>query len=208
FYDELFHNRITGEKVKEELLSMLEVLDKIYCQGREKGQVRIEDAMLFTILLLPWALRRFDLLNQELKGVGYHRLSKSIREELDQVFASRLNLKRTIKDKMTSLFVNMPSLQKNRKNGTWPAWLRKKSYFPDCSRFYTLYKEAIDGEALSDLSKFIKEHPKPALKNQENPSILTPSDPTSSPLRRNGGRKGNNPAFTSDKHGVFGLRKG
>ncbi|MCI5208720.1 MAG: polynucleotide adenylyltransferase PcnB [Candidatus Electrothrix sp. ATG2] len=209
FYDKLFHDETTGEKVKGELLDLLDALDTIYCHGREKGRVLIEDAMLFAILLLPWALRRFDLLNQELKGPGYHRLSKSIRGELDQVFASRLNLKRAIKDKITSLFVNMSSLQKNRKNDTWPAWLRKKSYFPDCSRFYALYKETIDGEALLDLSQFIKEHPKPTQKEQEDsPMLASSGGSTSAKPRRNGGRRGNNPAFSSEKNGVFGLRKG
>lgn len=127
FYNELFNDVTQGEAVKGELLAMLGALDKIYCQGKGKGRVFFEDAMLFALLLFPWALRHFDLLNQELKGPVYHRLSKSIRGELDQVFARRLNLKRAIKDNITTLFVNMSSLQKNCKNDTWPAWLRKRA---------------------------------------------------------------------------------
>ncbi|RWX50138.1 poly(A) polymerase, partial [Candidatus Electrothrix marina] len=159
FYNELFNDETEGATVKGELLGLLGALDKIYCKGRE-GRVLLEDAMLFALLLFPWALRHFDLLNNELKGPGYHRLSKSIRAELDQVFARRLNLKRAIKDKITTLFVNMSSLKKNRKNDTWPAWLRRKSYFLDCSRFYALYQEAIAGDALTDLKQFIEEAPK------------------------------------------------
>jgi len=209
FYNELFNDKIEGEIVKGELLALLGALDKIYCQGKEKGRVLLEDAMLFALLLLPWALRHFDLLNHELKGPGYHRLSKSIRAELDQVFARRLNLKRAIKDKITTLFVNMSSLQKNRKNDTWPAWLRRKSYFLDCSRFYALYQEAIAGDALTDLKQFIEEAPQNVAEVQEMPPALPAGENTSDKQPRRGGRRGgNNPAFCSEKHGVFGLRKG
>jgi poly(A) polymerase len=216
FYKELFNDVTQGEAVKGELLAMLGALDNIYCQGKGKGRVVLEDAILFALLIFPWALRHFDLLNQELKGPVYHRLSKSIRSELDQVFARRLNLKRAIKDKITTLFVNMSSLQKNRKNDTWPAWLRKKSYFPDCSRFYALYQEAIAGEALTDLKQFIVEapqhvehveHVEHVAEVQEAPDLLAGANTSETP-RRGGRRGGNNPAFSSEKYGVFGLRKG
>jgi poly(A) polymerase len=205
FYNELFNNETEGDVVKGELLALLGALDKIYCQDKGTGRVLLEDAMLFALLLFPWAVRQFGLLNQELKGSGYHRLSKSIRDELDQVFARRLNLKRAIKDKITTLFVNMSSLQKNRKNDTWPAWLRKKSYFPDCARFYALYQEAAAGEALTDFKQFIEEEPETVAEIRETPVLLAAAS-TDKP--RNGGGRGNNPAFSSDRHGVFGLRKG
>jgi poly(A) polymerase len=215
FYKELFNDKTESEAVKGEVLALLGALDKIYCQ-EGNGRVLLEDALLFALLLFPWALRHFDLFNHELKGPGYHRLSKSIRGELDQVFAHRLNLKRAIKDKITTLFVNMSSLQKNKKNDTWPAWLRRKSYFPDCSRFYALYQEAIAGEALTDLKQFIEEAPAPVLENvaevaeiaeaEDAPVIFTATSTSDKP-RRGGRRGGNNPAFTDDRHGVFGLRK-
>ncbi len=212
FYKELLQDKTDGETVQRELLAMLAALDNIYDQGKGKGRVVLEDAMFFAILLFPWALRRFDLLNQDLKGPGYHRLSKSIRAELDQVFARRLNIKRAIKDKITTLFVNMSSLQKNCKKDTWPAWLRRKSYFPDCSRFYALYKEAIAGEAVADLKQFIEEIPK-AEKQEKQAVPASASAPAgaskASPEKpRRGGRRGNNPAFSRDKQGVFGLLKG
>ncbi|XCN71525.1 MAG: polynucleotide adenylyltransferase PcnB [Candidatus Electrothrix aestuarii] len=209
FYDALFQDKDVGGTVQEELLAMLRALDAIYLQGKEKGRVLLEDAFLFAILLFPWALRQFDLLNQDLKGAGYHRLSKAIRTELDTVFARRLNLKRAIKDKITTLFVNMSSLQKHRKNDTWPAWLRKKSYFQDCSRFYTLYQEAIAGETVTDLKQFIEESPKPAQEAQEAPPLLASVISAQTEDKRSGGgRRGNNPAFSTEKHGVFGLLKG
>ncbi|WP_446008667.1 polynucleotide adenylyltransferase PcnB [Candidatus Electrothrix sp.] len=206
FYDELFQDEAEGETVQRELLAMLTALDNIYGQSKGKGRVVFEDAMLFAILLFPWALRRFDLLNQELKGPGYHRLSKAIRTELDHIFARRLNIKRVIKDKITTLFVHMSSLQKNCKNGNWPAWLRKKSYFPDCSRFYALYKEAVAGEAVTDLKQFIEEIPK--AEKKEKLAVPAGTKSTAPEKNRRRGGQGNNPAFSSDKCGVFGLLKG
>lgn len=207
FYNALFNdenNEKNGESVQGELLAMLGALDKIYSRGKlQKGQVIFEDAMLFAILLLPWALRQFDLLNQELKGSGYHRLSKAIRTELDEVFARRLNFKRAFKDKITALFVNMSSLQKHHKNDTWPAWLRRKSYFPDCSRFYLLYQDAVTGEDVTDPQQFIEENPCSELRPSPPPLAAQ----SASDKSRQGGKRGNNPAFSSEKNGVFGLRR-
>lgn len=203
FYQELFQDETEGETVKKELLSLFAALDNI-------EQVTLEDAMLFAILLFPWALRRFDLLHQELKGPGYHRLSKAIRADLDQLFARRLNIKRAIKDKITTLFVNMSSLQKHRTKDTWPAWLRRKSYFKDCSRFYALYQESISHEQSTDIAHFVEDVPQdiPKTKRQEKterPVGASVSGNAADKPQR-GGRRGNNPAFSNDKQGVFGLR--
>lgn len=90
FYNELCNDETQGKAVQGELLAILGALDTVYCQGKEKGRVLLEDAMLFAFLLFPWALRRFDLLNQELKGPGYHRLSKAIRGELTSFLPAAL----------------------------------------------------------------------------------------------------------------------
>ncbi|MCW5213440.1 CCA tRNA nucleotidyltransferase, partial [Desulfobulbus sp. TB] len=205
FYQELFQDETEGEAVKKELLSLFAALDNI-------ERVTLEDAMLFAILLFPWALRRFDLLHQELKGPGYHRLSKAIRADLDQLFARRLNIKRAIKDKITTLFVNMSSLQKHRTKDTWPAWLRRKSYFKDCSRFYALYQESISCEQSTDIVHFVENVPRdrpkdvPKEKRQEKTELPVVASNISADKPQRGGRRGNNPAFSSDKQGVFGLR--
>ncbi len=217
FYNELLIGE-EGEAVKKELLSLMAALDRVYREGKTTGKVLIDDTMLFAILLLPWAERRFDLLHQELKGPGYHQLAKAVRTELDKVFARRLNLKRAIKDSMTTLFVNLSSFQKNYRNKTWPAWLRKKSYFSDCSRFYLLHKEAVAGEPvgvsqfidtvdieITDKIKIVAEEAVPMHTHQPESDL----EPDISSGRRGRSRRGrgNNPVFSSHKHGVFGLRK-
>ncbi|XOF33143.1 MAG: polynucleotide adenylyltransferase PcnB [Candidatus Electrothrix sp. YB6] len=214
FYSDLLSSG-EREAVQKELLAMLASLDKVYCNGAKHGRVRIDDAMIFAVLLLPWAERRFDLLQQELKGPGYHQLAKAVRVELDEVIAHRMNLKRAIRDRITTLFVNMPSLQKHQKNNTWPAWLRKKSYFADCSRLYALYREAVAGET-PDIGQFIEtaetDDPSDPSVQNKNRTAESESSPVSSAAagrsQCSGKRGGNNPAFSSHKHGVFGLRKG
>ena len=196
FYGEILSGK-GGRAVEKELLAMLTVVDRLYREKVEKGKVVIADYMLFAVLLFPWADQRFDLMRQDLKGAGYNRLSKAIRAELDDVFSRRLNLKRMAKDAITMLFVNMPTFQKHQQNDSYPAWLRRKSYFSDCSRFFGIFREAA-GDVSVDVSLFV--------------DVASSSAPlrelsSRSATSRRGGRRGTNPAFASDKRGVFGLKK-
>lgn len=163
------------------------------------SSIVIADYLLFAVLLFPWAEKRFELMDRELKGGDYHRLSKAIRAELDDVFSRRLNLKRMSKDAITTVFVNMPAFVKHQRNNSWPAWLRKKSYFTDCSRFHAICMEARGGEAV-DVSLFVNV-------SSDSRAPLRERAAQSGTGRR-GGRRGTNPAFTLDKKGVFGLKKG
>ncbi len=198
FYGELFSSE-KGEVVQEELLALLTVLDRLYREGSGIGKVVISDQMIFAVLLLPWGIRRFDLLNRELKGQEYRQLTKAIRTELDRVFSRRLNLKRMIKDGITTLFVNLSTFQKLQPDKSCPTWLRRKSYFSDCSRFSSILEESRQGSVVVDSSLFV--------------DTTVPAPPPLRELKsgsgggRRGGRRGTNPAFTSDKAGVFGLKK-
>ncbi len=198
FYGEMLAGK-DGKKVEKELLAILAVLDRLYGEDVKEGKVVVADYMLFAALLFPWADQRFDLMKQELKGPGYHRLSKAIRAELDDVFSHRLNLKRMAKDAITTLFVYMPGFHKHQRNNSWPAWMRRKSYFADCSRFYAVYQEACGNEAV-DVSRFVDA----SLKSEKPLSERS----SSSGSGQRGGRRGTNPAFASDRQGVFGLRNG
>jgi poly(A) polymerase len=197
FYGEMLAGSGSAQ-LKEELLAMLTVLDRLYDTKLDKGKVVIPDHMLFAALLFPWAERRFDLMRQDLKGPGYHRLAKAIRAELDDVFSHRLNLKRMAKDAITTLFVNMPAFKRHQRNNSWPAWMRRKSYFSDCSRFYALCSEA-RGREMADVALFVDL----SLESTHSPQPRAKS----SGGNRRGARRGTNPAFTTNKQGVFGLRK-
>jgi poly(A) polymerase len=189
-----------GKAVEKKLLAMLSVVDRLYRENVKNGKVVIADYMLFATLLFPWADKHFNLMQQDLKGPGYHRLAKAIRAELDDVFSRRLNLKRMSKDAITTLFVNMPAFAKHQRENTWPAWLRKKSYFKNCSRFYGICTEADINEPV-ETSLFIDASSTPQAPLRERTNH---SEGNRRGKRRGGGTK---PAFTSDKQGVFGLKK-
>ena len=196
FYGEMLAHK-DARKLEQELLAMLAVVDRLYNAELERGKVVISDQMLFAILLFPWADRRFDLMNQHLKGQDYHRLAKEIRTELNEAFSHRLNLKRMAKDAITTVFVNMPGFHLKHSNNSWPAWLRKKSYFAECSMFYGIFQEAVGKESV-DISLFV-----------DTASSSHSAQRTAGAGKGGqGGKRGFQPAFSANSQGVFGLRKG
>ena len=188
FYDQ------AGENGLDELGAILSVIDRLQ---RKTGAapVRLPDYMLMALLLYPWLQRELDLLQRELKGGGYRLLFNDIRQALDESICGRLNIKRSGKEAMTMLFVNMPNFHRYQEKKSWPNWLRKKSYFNDCARFSAIISEARGGDPVS--TDLFAGPPRPD---------------TVRPVNRQGGGgrggRGGNPSFSDKKGGVFGLRAG
>lgn len=197
FYEQLIAAGSSGERdVGKVLADHFRVLDRLQRRNRENGvQVKIPDHSLLAFLLVPWAGARFDLMNRQLKGPGYTRLLQEIRSELGEVIGEQFHLKRMAKEAIATLLVNLPMFGQHLKNGSWPNWLRKKSYFSDSSRFYQLCREASGGPATDPLLFTEKQGKKT--------EVLTVTATT----RRSSGRyRGTQPAFSSSKRGVFGLK--
>jgi poly(A) polymerase len=180
------------------LVSLLAVVDRLQQVQIQDHRIEIPDYMLLTLLVLPWMDARFDLLRQRLKGPTNYHFSREIRTVLDEIFGEHFNLKRMAKDSMTTLLVNLPSFEQFSRHSSWPAWLRKKSYFRDGLRFFSLYREARGGAAADELQFAVADaapdhdfFPPPEIRTKENGST---------------GRKGCRPAFTNRKRGIFGLR--
>lgn len=180
------------------LVSLLAVVDRLQQVQIQDHLIEIPDYMLLTLLVLPWVDARFDLLRQRLKGPTHYHFSREIRTLLDEIFGEHFNLKRMAKDSMTTLLVNLPSFEQFSRHSSWPAWLRKKSYFRDGLRFFSLYREARGGAAADELQFAVAvaalDHdffPPPEIRARANSSA---------------GRKECRPAFTNRRRGVFGLR--
>jgi poly(A) polymerase len=141
---------------------------------------------------------RFDLMRQRLKGSAHYQFSRQIRSTLDEIFGEHFNLKRMAKDSMTTLLVNLPAFAQFSRHSSWPIWLQKKSYFQDCLRFFSIYREATGGGA-ADEQQFAV-----AVTGTEHD--LYPS-PAAVIGEGSSGRKGCRPAFTSRRRGIFGLRR-
>jgi poly(A) polymerase len=198
-YDEYLQGE-DGEKIRRELLNIFAVLDRLHTQTEADEPVKIPDAILLAALLLPWACHRFNLPETNVRGQGFYRLSCQIREDVDRSFGEPFNVQRMAKEAMTTLLMNLSTFHHARIQGIDPKWLKKKSYYKDCSRFYDIYLES-QGIAAVKAERFIVEQP-PA----ETVEVLSPV-PESIGESKSRGRGGINPAFSSAQSGVFGLRR-
>jgi poly(A) polymerase len=197
-----FYRNILAEDGDNEssrmLLDLLEVVDRLYRSGDDEKRIELPDYFLLALILLPWAERKYDLLARPLKGPQHYQMTRTIRAGLNDVLGERYNLKRMAKDTITSIFTNLAVLDLHSRKKNWPKWLRKKSYFQDCYRFYRILAEAKGGPEVED-NLFAKRETAPGkytgFKGRDA-------------YRNSGsrGKRGTRPAFTDQKKGVFGLR--
>ncbi len=190
-----FYDQPAGdENSLDELDAILTVVDKLQKNGKG-GAMHLPDYMLMALLLYPWLQRELHLLQREVKGGGYRLLFNEIRQALDTSICGRLNIKRSGKEAMTTLFVNMPNIYRYHEQKNWPKWLKKKSYFKDCTMFCAIIAEARGGAAVNaDLFS----------------GPIQPDAVRCGSRNGGGGRggRGGNPSFTEKEGGVFGLRSG
>lgn len=186
-----------GEAVREELLNILGVIDRLYLSAVKKGKVVIPDGMLFALLLLPWICRKYNIPEIPPRGQKYHSISRRIRADLDQYIGEHLNIKRMTREAMTSLVVNLATFHHCSKEKGLPKWLKRKSYYRDCSRFYGIFREARGlGQVKAEL--FVD-----PVKEGDVPGKGANGGGKS----RSRGRGRVSPAFSSREQGVFGLRR-
>jgi len=183
---------------QELLMSLLKVVDRLHTSSGPDFRVEIPDYMLLAVLLLPWVEARYDLLRQQLRGSAHYHFSREIRAGLDEALGERFNLKRLAKESITTLLVNLPSFTQHDRKRSWPRWLRKKSYFRDCYRFFCLYREATGGKP-ADADLFAVRVASPEAEILRLPEAGNGRGGSKS-------RQGGRPAFASAKRGVFGLR--
>jgi poly(A) polymerase len=184
---------------REQLASLVRVIDRSSLLAKESGKRGLDNDFLLALLLIPWANAQFDLVRQNLKGAAAFRFSKILREQLDKDLGVQLNLRRSIRQEMVTLLSNLPQFLRYHENGSWPKWLKKKSYYKSCLLFCELYSESVTGrEAALHLSS-----PKQSPKQEQRHHGETSPRSTG----RKGQKKPYRPAFSSTKKGIFGLKK-
>ena len=172
-------------------LAIQAVVDRLHSRG-----VKLPDQLIFSLLLTPWAIAEFDLLNKNYKGPEFHRFLKKIRERFDQILEP-MSIKRAHKDSIALHLVTLPQFMRYAKENSWPKWLKKKSYYRECDIFYRIFSEATTGKKIpghivaDSIRQFTtKAKPKPARKRK---------------FKKKGGP---GPAFAANKRGsIFGLKK-
>ncbi|MGE4560614.1 MAG: poly(A) polymerase, partial [Desulfobulbus sp.] len=200
----LYREYLQGEEgavVRDELMRVFSVLDRLHSKDRGDDEpIKVPEFFLLATLLLPWACQRYKLPDTNVRGQGFHRLSRMIRDDVDHSFGEPFNVQRMAKESMTTLLINLSTFHHTRSQGGDPKWLKKKSYYKDCSRFYDFYLE-MQGIAAVQPDRFVVE-PAPA---EAMEVISLPEEGNGHSGAR--GRRGVNPAFSSKTQGVFGLRK-
>jgi poly(A) polymerase len=175
---------------RELLLAILAVVDRLHSRS-----IKLPDQLLFSLVLLPWAITEFDLLHKNYKGPEFHRFLHKTRDRLDEILGP-MSIKRSHKESMAMHLVNLPQFIRFSRDNSWPKWLKRKSYYRECDLVFRIFSEATTG-------KKIPEH------------IITESVPQLSKSRHKPSRKYRykkrgtpGPAFTAKNDGgIFGLKK-
>jgi len=179
-----------------QLAGVFRTIDRInnFCQANRIH--RQPDYFLLALILTPWAEARFQIYSKHHRGPELFQVAKKLRQEIDSKLGIQLNLRRSLRQEVVNLLVNLAQLIHNRKVKGWPGWLQKKSYFSLASTFYRFYREANGFEPVmeSQLLSGKKQHLNP--QEADERSDKKPSTPRYKP------------AFSSrSKGGVFGLKK-
>lgn len=193
YREAIFAGMNDGTPCRHRLSTIFALIDRINTIAVESGRPRHPEYFMLALILIPWAEAAYDLFSQKVKGSELFHLSKGIRSDLDRELGHQLNLSRVIRQEVASLLTNLGSLICNRQNDAWPKWLRKKSYFRECSLLYNCYMEVVSGEQADDTDLH-------AVHNTHN-------TPKPEAVRVSGDKR-NKPAFAPrSKKGIFGLKK-
>ncbi len=187
-------NTTSSDNPRELLSAICKTIDQINILSLNLKIHRQPDYFLLGLFLIPWVEARFQLLSQSRKGAPLFQLAKHIREEIDRTIGIELNLRRSLRQEMVSLLINLSQLIHNKQQNSWPKWLKKKSYFKKSCLFYNFYTAAITGKSIDHL---LTGEPSIAPPKEEMQKVdRIPSPPKCKP------------AFSSkSKGGIFGFKK-
>ena len=175
------------------LSRIFKTIDRLNIISVELKIHRQPDFFLFGLILIPWAESRFQLLTVRRKGAQLFQISKQIRIELDQTLGTDLNLRRSLRQEIVNLLINLATLIHNRKEDDWPKWLKNKSYFRKSSLFYSFFIEATGGAQVTEAQLRNQSPEKQSL--EKTPARKSPRNKT-------------RPAFSrKSKGGIFGFKK-
>lgn len=196
FYKEtLFKSDSQGKSPKEKIHTSFSILDALNTlPTKSKKGTKLPQHFILALILLPWAEHKYKLSTLHLKGPAFYKLSRKIRSDIDNYLGSHLNLKKSIRQEITTLLSNLPNFVRLGHNDTWPKWLRKKSYFKKGLLFFQFNKAATNNQSPEKSAKTI------VSLLQNNRGATTNNDDFS--------KRKTAPAISNKKkEGIFGLKK-
>jgi poly(A) polymerase len=131
-------------KTRRLLLTLQAVVDRLHSRG-----MKLPDQLLFSLLILPWAITEYDLLDRNYKGAEYHRFLRKIRENFDEILGP-MSIKRSTKESIAMHLVMLPQFIRFAKENNWPKWLKRKSYYWECDLFFRIFSEATVGTKIPE----------------------------------------------------------
>ena len=194
YREKLYTKLPNDDSCAEALTALFSTIDRLNNAAVDSGNHRQPAYFLLALILLPWAVCRFNLLTIEVKGAQLFHLSKQIREALSLELGRQLNLTRAIQQEITTLLTHLPVIILHNNHETWPKWLKRKSYFSKCRLLYYYHREATEKIPVPAFAQSAKGQPS-----------LDPVPPRQKKQRiKHTGR----PAFSGAKRGgVFGFKK-
>lgn len=190
----LYRKMLQDQERLDLLEKIFSVIDQVNASCVVRKIHRQPDFFLLALVLIPWVEAEHNLYTVFRKGGPLYGLGRNIREELDRGIGVSLNLRRSLRQELVSLLINLAQLIHNRQKDGWPKWLRRKSYFRRAQLFHQFYMAAAEG---GDAAAIFGGAPvlEPQEKRVESPVVEIPLQKC-------------RPAFASNtKGGVFGFRK-
>lgn len=192
----------TPNKPKELLARLFQTIDRANTLAVGQKTHRQPDYFLFALILIPWVEARWQLYSEFRKSSALFQLAKVIRDEIDRTVGIDLNLRRSLRQEMVSLLINLCLIIHNKTSRGWPNWLKRKSYFKKTMLFYEFYTEALTGKPIED-EVFLTNAPPPAPPEKVRPAasqVLPQEEKKPAPQCK--------PAFSlKTKGGIFGFKK-
>jgi poly(A) polymerase len=184
------------------LARIFQTIDRANSLAVRQNLHRQPDFFLFALLLVPWVEARWQLFSEFRKSSALFQLAKQIRDEIDRTVGVDLNLRRSLRQDMVSLLINLSQLLHNKLPNGWPKWLKRKSYFRRTLLFYHFYTAALSGEPIDDQILVTDAPPRPP----ENPQLTHPGQVAQQEEKHPAPKC--KPALSSKtKGGIFGFKK-
>ncbi|MFT5697875.1 MAG: poly(A) polymerase [Desulforhopalus sp.] len=144
FYRKILNKETENGLQYEELLrNLFGSIDSLNMLCQNNNIHRQKDFFLLALLLTPAVEARHQLYTKYRKGAHLFHLGKQIRAELDQDLGTHLNLRKSLRQEVVSLLLNLAQLIHNKQQDDWPKWLKRKSYFKRTELFYHCYQAAV-----------------------------------------------------------------
>jgi poly(A) polymerase len=184
------------EPLHHQLSGVFATIDRLNTLCQEKRIHRQPDYFLLALILVPWADDTFTLYSKHHRGPELFQLARNLRGEIDNHLGTQLNLRRSLRQELVNLLINLAQLIHHKKEKGWPNWLKKKSYFSRALLLYRFYREATGFEKVTEQHLLLGQGHR-----QPSPEEIQRSEKKPVNARYK-------PAFSPrSKSGIFGFKK-